>query len=306
MKSVTFLFLFFSVSIFSRGQISDLLTPGNIQKLGTIGAKQQSESAAIFAAYGTTPFIPSEIDQTYNFELAKKKLDRYMRLDVFPLFGPAGRNYKNEDAYSNKETKQSFRWIKNIVVTDHYLQFTNKNQKLPTDTVTIYYKDILVSEVSYFTPWRNGISCHTKVGEHVFRSALRELPDIFYYIQQYYAAQYFPNELKSFQKTVDEYNKMIDKPVLTEEQRKYFIQSNALIEKGNYFGAIELYNKSIEMNPISYIPVYYNLALISAMADSYPYAIFNMKKYLMLAPNAEDARAAQDKIYEWEVLIQVK
>jgi len=26
-----------------------------------------------------------------------------------------------------------------------------------------------------------------------------------------------------------------------------------------------------------------------------------MKKYLMLMPDAEDARAAQDKIYEWEL-----
>jgi len=29
-----------------------------------------------------------------------------------------------------------------------------------------------------------------------------------------------------------------------------------------------------------------------------------MKKYLMLVPDAEDARGAQDKIYEWEAWIQ--
>jgi hypothetical protein len=29
-----------------------------------------------------------------------------------------------------------------------------------------------------------------------------------------------------------------------------------------------------------------------------------MKKYLMLVPEAEDARAAQDKIYEWEAEIK--
>jgi hypothetical protein len=29
-----------------------------------------------------------------------------------------------------------------------------------------------------------------------------------------------------------------------------------------------------------------------------------MKKYMMLMPNAEDVRDAQDKIYEWEVHIK--
>lgn len=32
----------------------------------------------------------------------------------------------------------------------------------------------------------------------------------------------------------------------------------------------------------------------------YPSSIFYMKKYLMLVPDASDARSAQDKIYEWE------
>jgi tetratricopeptide (TPR) repeat protein len=303
---MSFVLVLLFVPLFNWGQISDLLTPGNIQKLGNIGAAQEAESAAIFAAYGTVPYIPTAVDPTFTFSIAKEKLELYMKKWVVAPLGPADRSYKDEVSYYNKETKHSFRTIKNIVVTDHFLQFTNKEPQSASDTVTIYFKDILVSEVSYFTPLRNGISANVKVGQHVFRCRIRELPDVFYYIQQYYAAQHFPAEIISFQSTVDEYNKMIDKPEFTEEQRKYLVQANAFLEKGDYFGAIELYNKSIEMNPISYIPAYYNLALISAMADSYPYAIFNMKKYLMLAPYAEDARAAQDKIYEWEVLIQVK
>jgi len=42
------------------------------------------------------------------------------------------------------------------------------------------------------------------------------------------------------------------------------------------------------------------MALIAAQTKDYQYAILNMKKYLMLVPEAEDARAAKDKIYEWE------
>jgi hypothetical protein len=43
------------------------------------------------------------------------------------------------------------------------------------------------------------------------------------------------------------------------------------------------------------------MALIAAQMGMYKYAILNMKKYLMLTPSAEDARAAQDKIYVWEL-----
>jgi hypothetical protein len=40
--------------------------------------------------------------------------------------------------------------------------------------------------------------------------------------------------------------------------------------------------------------------LLSAQIHNFNDAILNMKKYLMLVPDAEDARSAQDKIYEWE------
>jgi hypothetical protein len=60
----------------------------------------------------------------------------------------------------------------------------------------------------------------------------------------------------------------------------------------------------MEINPVAYPAGYYNLALVASLAQNYPYAIFCMKKYMMLMPNAEDVRDAQDKIYEWEVHIK--
>jgi tetratricopeptide (TPR) repeat protein len=302
----SFFLLLLLIPHFNWSQISDLLTPSNIQKLGNIGAEQQAEAAAIYATYGMEPYVPTEIDPTYTFSFAKETLERLMRKWVFRLFGPAYKEYSNEFTYRNEVTKQSFKGIKNIVVTDDFLRFTNDKPTNSGDTATIYFKDILTRKVEYFTPWRNGVSAYTQVGDHFFRCSIRELPDILYYIQQYYASQYYPNELKSFQKTVNDYLNLTQKPTLTEEQYKYFVQSNTLIEKGDYFEAIDLYYKALDINPISYIPAYYNLALISAMAESYPHAIFCMKKYLMLAPKAEDARDAQDKIYEWEVTIQIK
>jgi len=40
--------------------------------------------------------------------------------------------------------------------------------------------------------------------------------------------------------------------------------------------------------------------------ELYTFAITYMKKYLMLVPDAKDARGAQDKIYEWETMIHQK
>lgn len=45
---------------------------------------------------------------------------------------------------------------------------------------------------------------------------------------------------------------------------------------------------------------HFNLALIYGELELYPEAIAEMKRYLYLSPQAADARAAKDKVYEWE------
>ena len=69
------------------------------------------------------------------------------------------------------------------------------------------------------------------------------------------------------------------------------------------FDAIKMYNKAIQLDKISFPSEYSNLALLYAKVNFFDYAIFCMKQYLMLVPEAEDARGAQDKIYTWEGLI---
>lgn len=91
---------------------------------------------------------------------------------------------------------------------------------------------------------------------------------------------------------------------MSEEQRKYIVQANAANAKMDYIVALELYDKALELNAYSYAAGYYNMALIYAHAGKYYSAINSMKKYLILEPNANDARAAQDKIYEWEFTIE--
>jgi tetratricopeptide (TPR) repeat protein len=116
----------------------------------------------------------------------------------------------------------------------------------------------------------------------------------------YLRNQYFDSLLKDFSSLAEEYKKTDAKPQITEEQRKYIVQANAFAEEKNYSRAIETFNKVLAINPTSYPAAYYNLAFIYGQITDYSVAIFNMKKYLMLATEAEDARKGQDQIYIWE------
>lgn len=108
------------------------------------------------------------------------------------------------------------------------------------------------------------------------------------------------SQLVLFVPIAAQYRELQLKPPVSEEQRKYIVQANAFNEEKQYFKAIELYIKATGIDQTSYPAAYYNLALLSANLKRFQDAIYYMKKYLMLVPEAEDARKAQDKIYEWE------
>lgn len=95
-------------------------------------------------------------------------------------------------------------------------------------------------------------------------------------------------------------NPMTANNTISEEQRKLIVQANYFNDKKDYKKALELYKQAIQFNESAYPQAYFNLALIAAEMRDYSYAILNMKKYLLLMPEAEDTRKAQDKIYEWE------
>ncbi|MFA5296629.1 MAG: tetratricopeptide repeat protein [Lutibacter sp.] len=99
---------------------------------------------------------------------------------------------------------------------------------------------------------------------------------------------------------VAQYKEMKVKPTITEGQRKYIVQANAYSKDKDFEKAIEAYQKTIALDPLAYPTAYYNMALLYAETGDFNLAIRNMKKYLLLLPDAPDARAAQDKIYEWE------
>ena len=107
-------------------------------------------------------------------------------------------------------------------------------------------------------------------------------------------------ELPLFEPIAAQYRALKVKPAISEEQRKFIVQANGFNEQKAYDRAIELYKKAIEADQTAYPAAYSNLALLSAQLYQFNAAIYYMKKYLMLEPEAADARGAQDKIYLWQ------
>jgi tetratricopeptide (TPR) repeat protein len=222
---------------------------------------------------------------------------------------------------------------------EHFKNITATDEKIEAKECfgILYYHDIIlpqklrvekitINEQGYFgevTFPLNGVKMkgsnsgefrNTIVNEITFRfSSLeiaRDFAENMYYLLLPYDKQLLAfNQARAadsiqFSISATKYRELQEKPPVTEEQRKYIVQANSMNERKDYTNAIQLFRKVIEINPTSYPAAYFNLALISALTRDYRYAIYNMRKYLLLVPDAPDARTAQDKIYEWEYEIE--
>lgn len=107
------------------------------------------------------------------------------------------------------------------------------------------------------------------------------------------------DEADSFAQVVTRYQGTNPKPVLTEEARKLKVQAAFAVGKKQYTQAIARYEEALTIAPW-WADGHFNRALLLGEAEHYADAVSEMKKYLALEPNAQDARAAQDKLYQWE------
>jgi tetratricopeptide (TPR) repeat protein len=123
--------------------------------------------------------------------------------------------------------------------------------------------------------------------------------DAVYYLKTVFTAQ----KIEKFKEKAEIYKSMDPKPEISEDMRKCIVQATALTKDKKYDEAIKLYEKAMEIDE-TFPDAHFNLALLYAQVNDFSSAIIEMKKYLMLVPDAKDARAAQDKIYEWEVKVK--
>ncbi|MBN1834132.1 MAG: hypothetical protein JW896_18690 [Deltaproteobacteria bacterium] len=135
------------------------------------------------------------------------------------------------------------------------------------------------------------------------RADAQRFADDIFVIQQPLNQEY-EDRLAIFESKVAEYRALSVKPQVSEEQRKYIVRANAMSKRKEYDKAIDMYREAIKVDPVSYPAAYFNMALLSAQMRRYNRAVSYMKQYLMLEPDAKDARSAQDKIYEWEMLAE--
>ena len=111
-------------------------------------------------------------------------------------------------------------------------------------------------------------------------------------------------EQAKFLEQAARYRTLSEKPTLSEEQRRFIVQAEAFRKRKDYAEAIRVFREAVKLDPVSYPAAYLNMALLYAEQQRYQMAIDTMQKYLALGPDAKDARSAQDKIYEWEAMMQ--
>jgi tetratricopeptide (TPR) repeat protein len=260
------------------------------------------EAKAKYAENIDNPYIPSKVNPEYTTEEVKILLTRDLKKYV---------NYYNVSkvsAYKNLSTDLTIKKISNGEVTNDFVRFTSGSDNHSRDTVTIYYKDILNCRITYYVKITDGgfYMPYVRVKDHLLTCGGKEVADLLFYMQHQYAVKFYEEDLENFRQLAQNYQTTTEKPVMTEEQRKLFVQGNAMNKKSDYEDALIYYDKAFSLNPVSYPEGYYNYALIAALAERYEMAILNMKKYLLLMPNAQDAVSARDKIYEWEAFITNK
>ena len=91
------------------------------------------------------------------------------------------------------------------------------------------------------------------------------------------------------------------KPGLPEAARKFQVQAVGALRDKQFTAAANYYAKAVQIAPW-WPDGHFNRAMILGEAGDYENARHAMSYYLQLAPEALNARAAQDKIYDWERL----
>lgn len=102
-----------------------------------------------------------------------------------------------------------------------------------------------------------------------------------------------------FERAVQEYLASASKPMLGEEARSFKVQAEDAVKNKRFEDAADLYAEALQVAPW-WPEGHFNRALTLGELKEFDTAVFEMKRYLRLVPDAANARAAQDKMYVWQ------
>jgi tetratricopeptide (TPR) repeat protein len=112
-----------------------------------------------------------------------------------------------------------------------------------------------------------------------------------------------PEKAAAFQEIAAKYAADPGSFAMPEEARAFKVQAETAVKEKRFGDAADRFSKALAISPW-WATGHFNLALVYSELELPGMAIAEMEKYLKLAPQAENARAAQDKIYVWKDKVQ--
>jgi tetratricopeptide (TPR) repeat protein len=95
------------------------------------------------------------------------------------------------------------------------------------------------------------------------------------------------------------------KPAISEEVRLERVQAENAFREKRLADAAGHYESGLKIDPV-WPEGYFNAALIEAELEDYDKAIWHMRAYVELVPDATDAREARDQIAIWQDKLKLK
>ena len=230
-----------------------------------------------------------------DVEMAKAKISELAKANRFKQV----HDLRNNNSFNYKE----------IVFLFDRLEVIKGNHKIRLDYVDWADNHRVYLEEKYLTPAYSfysaviGNALKIELSNISYLKAI-EITQHLYSLQYYFLSIKLDKKLDEFKPIAEQYKNDTNKPTMSEEQRKFIVQANAMNQQKQYVKAIQLFVQAIKLDAVSYPAAYANIALLQAQLGNYDLAIYHMKKYLMLEPNASDSRASQDKMYEWEIMMK--
>lgn len=104
---------------------------------------------------------------------------------------------------------------------------------------------------------------------------------------------------QEFTQKAAEWRALVVKPAMPEDARVHKVLAENAVQEHNSGKAMEEYAAALAIFP-SWPEGQFNLALLCGESGDYAEAVWHMKAYLELVPDAQDAQAAKDKIIVWQ------